>query len=344
MKTKTIAKILAGKHAAWCKSITDDAVRKLAEDNTIITGGSIASMLLREEPRDYDVYLRRPEAALAIAEYYVKKLKENPPEAFEDVKDDVRAIMEPAVPEGGESARVSGKVKGPQPPRVRIVVGKTERGLRGEEMVAANEEMKDFQYAEGQVTDDTEPGASYEGNVEALDDEPAAKIADEKDTKKRGKYRVLFVTANAITLSDQIQIVLRFNGEVEEIHSNYDYTHCTNAWCSWLPEEERLVLRKDALVCLLTKELRYQGSKYPIASVIRSRKFITRGWTINAGQYVKMAYQIAQLDLNDPMVLEDQLVGVDSAYFSKLIAQLREQADPTHVDGTYLLSLIDKIF
>lgn len=346
MKERTIRKVLSAKHAAWCASIDDEAVRKLVQDNTIITGGSITSMLLQEPVNDYDVYFRTPDVALAVAQYYVAKLKANPPKAFESVKDDVRAIMEPAIPEGQESARVSGKVKGPQPPRVRIVVGKTERGLRGEEMVAQEE---DFQYAEGQVTDNTEPDATYEGNTEALDDEPDAKVTapNKQDAKKRGKYRVLFVTANAITLSDSIQIVLRFTGDVNEIHTNYDFTHCTNAWVSWGPEEERLILRKEALVCILAKELRYQGSKYPIASVIRTRKFLKRGWSINAGQYVKMAYQIAALDLNDPMVLEDQLVGVDSAYFSMLIQKLREQPNPENpgrVDGAYVMTLIDRIF
>jgi hypothetical protein len=337
VKTKTIVKTLTAKHASWCKSISDARVRKIAEDNVIITGGAIVSMLLKEEPNDYDVYLKTPEAALAIAEYYVAELKKNPPAAFEAVKDNIKAIMEPAVPEGAESQRASGRVKGPQPPRVRIVVGKTERGVRGEEMVAAH----DLQYAEGQVGDDTEPEASYEGNVEALDEESFDKVADKADSKGRGKYRVLFVTANAITLADGIQIVLRFNGDVDEIHQNYDYTHCTQAWTSW---DKKLHLRIEAMECIMSKELRYQGSRYPIASMIRSRKFITRGWTINAGQYVKMAYQVAQLDLNDPMVLEDQLVGVDSAYFSQLIQQLKEQPDPTRVDGGYLLTLIDKIF
>lgn len=345
MKEKTIAKILASKHRTWCQSITDERVRKLAQDNTIITGGSIVSLLQNEEPNDYDVYLRTPEAALAIAEYYVAKLKENPPAAFEAVKDHVKAIMEPAVIEGEEMKRADGLlVKGPQPPRVRIVVGGRQKGVRGEEMVDAHQQAaEDLEYAEGEVTDTTEPG-SYEGNMEALDNEPAAKIEDKEDSKKRGRYRVLFVTANAITLSDKLQIVLRFNGEIDEIHANYDFTHCTSAWRSWGDDAEKLLLRKEALVCIMAKELRYQGSRYPIASCIRTRKFLTRGWTINAGQYVKMAYQIAQLDLNDPAVLEDQLVGVDSAYFSALIRMLKDQPDPTYVDGSKLMSLIDKVF
>lgn len=352
MKRKTIERILTAKHRSWCNSITDEAVRKLAEQNTIITGGAIVSLLSGQEVNDYDVYLKTPEAAAAIANYYITQLKANPPKAFEQIVKEagpngIRVITEPAIPEGGESDRVSGRVKGPQPPRVRIVVGASGRGVRGEEMVAQEE---DLQYAEGQVIDDTEPGATYEGNTEALDEISPEHIEtkeEKEDAKKRGKYRVLFVTANAITLSDRIQIVLRFNGDVDEIHTNYDFVHCLNAFCSWLPEGERLILRVDALTAIMAKELQYQGSKYPIASVIRTRKFLTRGWTINAGQYVKMAYQIAQLNLNDPMVLEDQLVGVDSAYFSMLISKLKEQMEKDgskEVDGAYVMTLIDKIF
>ena len=48
---------------------------------------------------------------------------------------------------------------------------------------------------------------------------------------------------------------------------------------------------------LLARQLVYQGSKYPICSMIRTRKFLQRGWHINAGQYLKMAFQVSELDL-----------------------------------------------
>jgi hypothetical protein len=215
----------------------------------------------------------------------------------------------------------------------------------------------DGEYAEGQITDETEPEA-YAAQVEALDDEPEVKVTgkaaiansgSEKEVgqlkpdkgAKREKYRVLFMTSNAITLSDQMQLVLRFQGEPEEIHKNYDFIHCCGYWASWKRE---VVTSVPTLLAIMNKELVYQGSRYPICSIIRTRKFLTRGWTINAGQYVKMVYQVSKLDMNDPMVLEDQLVGVDSAYFSELIRKLKEQPDPTHVDGTYLMTLIDRIF
>lgn len=348
MKTRTINKIITGKFIAWTKTIADEKVRVLVEQNSIITGGCIVSMLLNEEINDFDVYFKTPETALAVAEYYVKQLQANPPAAFKDQAGDIKAVLEPAV--GEKLLRVPEKDEVVNPdyvaPRVRVVINtKNQRGLRGEQMqdyqnqVAEQKQYEDYQFAAGQVGDTSEP--SYEGNVEALDNEPAAKVTQDNDQAKRGKYRVMFMTANAITLSDQIQIVLRFQGDVETIHTNYDFVHCTNAWTSW---DKKLILRNEALEAILTKELKYVGSKYPICSIIRTRKFITRGWTINAGQYVKMCYQVSKLDMSDPKVLEDQLVGVDSAYFSMLIADLQKQADPTKVDGAYLMTLIDRIF
>lgn len=162
------------------------------------------------------------------------------------------------------------------------------------------------------------------------------------ETEDDGKppYRPVFMSTNAITLSHRVQIVIRFYGEPDAIHENYDYVHCTNYWTSW---DGALVLRQPALESLLSKELRYVGSKYPVCSVIRLRKFIKRGWTINAGQILKAVMQISELDLTDPKVLEDQLTGVDSAYFMELMTKLREK-DPEKVNAAYLVEIIDRMF
>jgi hypothetical protein len=133
---------------------------------------------------------------------------------------------------------------------------------------------------------------------------------------------------------------LRFYGDPDTIHSNYDFSHCTSYWTSG---DGKLVLRPEALESLLSKELRYVGSKYPVCSVVRLRKFINRGWRINAGQILKMAMQISELDLTDISVLEDQLTGVDTAYFLQLIERLKEN-DPDKVNTAYLVEIIDRIF
>ena len=89
------------------------------------------------------------------------------------------------------------------------------------------------------------------------------------------------------------------------------------------------------------------NSKYPLCAIIRTRKFIQRGWLINAGQYVKMALILNELDLKDPNVLEDQLTGVDSAYFLAVIdaiAEEKERNPSLVIDNCYLFKLLDKIF
>jgi hypothetical protein len=155
-----------------------------------------------------------------------------------------------------------------------------------------------------------------------------------------GRYRPVFFSMNAISLSNKIQLVTRFYGEPDQIHENYDFVHCTNSWDSWTG---KLTLRPDALESLLTRELRYVGSKYPLCSIIRTRKFVARQWTINAGQYVKMAFQLQEHDLNDPAVLEEQLTGVDIHYFFEVITALKER-DSKRVDTAYLMEVIDRIF
>ena len=155
--------------------------------------------------------------------------------------------------------------------------------------------------------------------------------------KNTGKYSVLAMTTNAITLTDQIQIVLRFVGPANEIHKNYDFVHTTN----YFTESEGVVLNQPALESILSKELKYVGSLYPICSMFRIKKFIQRGWTITAGEMLKIAWDISKLDLTDREVLQEQLTGVDAAYFNQLISLLK---DGQEIDRTYLFELVNRVF
>ena len=97
----------------------------------------------------------------------------------------------------------------------------------------------------------------------------------------------------------------------------------------------------------MAKELLYQGSKYLLCSIIRTRKFIQRGWSINAGQYVKMAMQLNDLDLKNIEVLKEQLTGVDSSYFDMFISTIRRRQDDDpgfELNAMVVSELIDKIF
>lgn len=157
---------------------------------------------------------------------------------------------------------------------------------------------------------------------------------------KKKTHQPVYMSQNAITLTNRIQIIIRFYGRPREIHENFDFVHCCNYWVS---EDDFLVLSHGALESILCKELSYCGSKYPLCSIIRLRKFIKRGWYINAGEILKICFQLSELDLSNPVVLEDQLVGVDSAYFSQVIEMINK-GDKEQISGSYLVEIIDKVF
>lgn len=160
--------------------------------------------------------------------------------------------------------------------------------------------------------------------------------------KKPGRkptYSPIMISTNAITLTDKIQIITRFTGEPEEIHKNYDFVHCTN----YYSEKTNLVLRLEALEATLAKELKYVGSLFPICSMFRLKKFIRRGWSITAGEMLKIAWDISKLNLNNPTILREQLIGVDAAYFNQILTALNEKGF-ANLDRTYLFETINRVF
>jgi hypothetical protein len=335
MVRKTIKSILNKKLNDWLKHVDDEEIKKIIKSKTIITGGSIVSMLQNEPPKDFDVYFRDKESAYRVAEYYAKK--------FNARKEEVLAI----VIKGGEDLKKQisywgGGWTGNEPtikdlPEDRIKILIRSKGVAAEKDGDPLEEPFEDVYD----TDIVGEGDSHIKAVEDADDIPEEIL---EDKEKKEYYRPVFLSMNAITLSNKIQIVIRFFGEPDDIHLNYDFIHCTCYWTSW---DNNLVLPALALESIINKQLVYQGSKYPICSVMRMRKFISRGWTINAGQILKMLFQVSKLDLEKIDVLEEQLVGVDSAYFLQLIGALKSkmEKDPNFViSSDYISSILDKLF
>jgi len=302
MNSKNIKKSLNAKLNKWLESIESEDVKKTIQENAIITGGALVSLLTNQEVNDYDVYLKTRESVLKVAQYYADKFNSTHntnAEVKEEVDDNF--IL---VPNGKVNIFI--KSKG----------------------ILADKDAKT-------ITDETEPQEEFCEEEE---------VCDEEEIVEKQKYRPIYLTSNAITLSDKIQIIIRFWGDVEEIHKNYDFAHCTCAWSSW---DNNLLLPTEALECIINKELRYTGSKYPLCSIIRSRKFINRGYTINAGQYLKMCLQLNELNLKDVKVLKDQLTGVDSAYFDRIIRliETKKKGDPEwQYDNNYLFEVINRIF
>lgn len=313
---KSINCHLEAKVKTWLASIQDEAVRKLAARDVIVTGGCIVSMLLDEKIHDYDLYFRTIETVEAVAKYYVKQFNE------------------------GNSTMKAEHVASNIVPHVEVIEGRVRVQIKSAGVAGADPNAT-YDYFESTPESEAD---RFVDDVMAVVEE-ADKEVEIEDTeakpKELPKFRPIFLSDNAVTLSDGIQLVIRFHGEPEEIHANYDYVHCT---CYWTPGTG-LVATVPALLSILTKELRYTGSLYPVCAMIRTRKFIARGWTMNAGQYIKITDQINELDLTSIAVWEDQLVGVDTAYFQQLIEILKNYGTADgKIEKSYVMKLVDRMF
>lgn len=316
MKSKTIKTVLRKKFDAFLKSIKDPKVQTLVGKNSIITGGAIASMLQKEEVNDYDVYFTNKETVLAVCEYYTKIFNEKNNRHSFKILDTV------------ENNDYEG----------RITIQVQSKGVAAEDDFKHSETPDHLSFYNMNIE-----GDAVEDGGNASDVFPSMTTPEDvtESPDKKGAFRPIYISSNAITLADDFQLIIRFYGDADKIHENYDFEHCK---CWWTSNKGHLELPSGALECMLTKELRYSGSKYPLASIIRSRKFINRGFTINAGQYLKMCMQLNDLNLRDLEVLTDQLTGVDAYWFARMLACIDAEKLESTNDNDYVFNLIDRFF
>jgi len=307
MRKRNINLVITSKMNKWLATLPEELQTEVKKD-VIVTGGCIASMLLGEQVNDYDVYFKTKKTVLLVAQHYLAQFIEAQRHKNEGgIK--YSMVLEELKDSMGRD-------------RVRIKIQSA--GVAGEEQV------EDYRYFE--TVPDEEKAGQY------LDDAFDQQTGPTEDEKP--KYRPVFLSSNAITLSDDVQIILRFFGDHNAIHENFDFIHCMNHWTF----EDGVVVNSDSLEALMSKSLVYNGSLYPICSVFRAKKFIQRGWQINAGQYLKMCLQISQLDLTNFQILEEQLTGVDAAYFGQLLERAKNKENPEKIDTAYLTELINRMF
>ena len=278
---------------AWLDTLPILLAKKV-KPQILVSGGSIASMFLRETVNDYDVYIQDMDVLLELAEYYVKDNQvicydgRQREEYLSERKDD----------------------------------GRLEE-IFGEDLSEYTVFLKSLAHDQIKLG---VPDAGLKPTIKGIEE-----IPDDV-------YVPVFMSQNAISLTNDVQIVTRFSGDHNEIHKNFDFIHATNYWTF----ELGVVINLEAMESLLTKQLYYQGSLYPLTSVIRMKKFILRGWKISAGEILKMLFQTSLLDLKDPVVLADQLMGVDIAYFGILIKVL--QASGKEITNKHMMEAIDVVF
>ena len=308
MQIKTIKKVITQKLEEWLATISDEKLRKDVKENILVSGGCITSMLQGQPVNDYDIYLMDMDVLVKLARYYKpgKVLDGRQKDAY--IKDRFPRY-DPAHPYLNDHSDYYDDSDEYDP----------NRELYTPAMLVRLLSLK---------PDQVKLDIKSEGiRIEPADINPAL------------TYQPAFFSQNAISLTNDIQIVLRFSGSPEKIHSTFDFIHATN----YFTFRDGLVMNLEAVQSIITRTLSYQGSFYPLTSIIRMKKFISRGWTINAGEILKIMFQISELNLNDIVILEEQLIGVDVAYFSTLIEILRGVPQEKRC-GDYINSIIDKVF
>ena len=304
MKARQIDKIIREKITAL--ALAHPPIKDELLQNSIVTGGCIASMLLKEKVNDYDIYFDSLPALTRVMEYFGGKTNALYLVAFN---------ADAELPEQGRTELTFDEKADIVPVPVRTET--TDYALYSDLSSLRNNENVKYISLYYKSTGYWTAGENAE-----------------KDDKT---HVIKFASANAVTLSEKVQLVFRFFGPAHEIHENYDFVHATNFWTL----KTGLVTNTDALEAILARELVYKGSRFPLASIFRTRKFIQRGWTLHIANYVKMAFQLNELDLTNIHTLREQLTGVDAAYLNGLIWQCEKSNEP--ITSSYVCDLVDKL-
>lgn len=342
MLEKNMKESIDRKVKDWLSTITDPKVVNAIKKDLIVTGGCFTSMIMNEKVNDYDCYFRTKETVIKVAQYYANIWNTShtvqingrgvPSKVFVfDGDNPSKELLEYYGVTTKEQlyTHPAGIVRKTSPDRVKLVIPS--------DGVVSTESPSDGVVSTGETTD-----LNFNEIVSSLDEIFSSKVEEGITNDGEQKYSPMYISSNAITLSDDIQIVVRFYGRPSEIHDTYDFIH-TKAYYDF--GKNVLQIPKDVYECVINKTLIYTGSKYPVCSLFRIRKFISRGWRINAGQILKICLQVSELDLMDIDVLEDQLIGVDTIYFSQLIDNIKSSGiTQEEFTSTYLISVIDKIF
>jgi hypothetical protein len=134
-----------------------------------------------------------------------------------------------------------------------------------------------------------------------------------KKQKSKGKLQPVYLSKNAITLSNGVQVIFRFIGEPEDVFSTFDYEHCK---VYWRPKPQGLLLGSLVYTgrsqeSIAKNELIYTGNtRFVLSAISRLNKFIKRGWGISPSSLLSLAVTASKIDWSNRKVLEEELLGI----------------------------------
>lgn len=134
-----------------------------------------------------------------------------------------------------------------------------------------------------------------------------------------GSYLPLFHSHNAISLSNDVQLIKKFYGTPEDVVREFDFVHCRGYYY-----QGKVDISHSVRSSVSTKTLAYSLSDYPINSLVRAFKFVEKGWKLTKEDQISMGIDVARLDIADYDVLCEQLQGISAGYLECISAELEK--------------------
>lgn len=130
---------------------------------------------------------------------------------------------------------------------------------------------------------------------------------------KSGKVLPAYLSKNALTMSNGVQLIFRFIGEPKEVFTTFDYEHCK---VYWRPNPLGLLLGSvtyegRSQESIAKNELIYTGNtRFVLSAVSRLNKFINRGWGVSPSSLLSLAVSSSKVDWSNREALEEELLGI----------------------------------
>jgi uncharacterized protein YggL (DUF469 family) len=142
-------------------------------------------------------------------------------------------------------------------------------------------------------------------------------------------------------LNFQLITIPSTEGGTKNIFERFDYTICMGAYRF---EDETFVLHDDFLQHLAQRKLVFNPKTlYPINSLIRSKKYMNRGFNMSNVETLKIALTIHALDLSTKSNLKEQLEGIDTLFLKELSDYLANNGESEYNFGE-ALQLLENTF
>ena len=150
-----------------------------------------------------------------------------------------------------------------------------------------------------------------------------------------------FISPHALSFpgKPKFQIMTSFIGIPEYVVKSFDWEHIKSFF---LISTDTLYLTQRLYELVNDKQLIYTGSDYPLSSLLRTRKYIKKGWSISAKDIMLIALDIQKHDLSNKQILISQMAGIDPITILMELNRLSDEKMNVHDRIIEIMDIFNK--